>query len=95
MPDLSLEYIDNIDTFFALIAWTVTAWTYFESPSRHCANLYQLLGKPETKLFASLSPEDYKEANRLIAVKIVKHERQGRKQNFVFDISTQKRCTDR
>jgi len=31
---------------------------------RHCSTLYQLLGKPETKLFAHLSPEDYREAQQ-------------------------------
>eukprot|EP00437_Effrenium_voratum_P010532 CAMPEP_0181425446 /NCGR_PEP_ID=MMETSP1110-20121109/15161_1 /TAXON_ID=174948 /ORGANISM="Symbiodinium sp., Strain CCMP421" /LENGTH=825 /DNA_ID=CAMNT_0023548629 /DNA_START=260 /DNA_END=2738 /DNA_ORIENTATION=+ len=52
----------------------------------HCANLYQLLGKPETKLFASLSPEDYKEVRR-ICVEVILHTDMMCHQSMVKDLN--------
>ena len=40
---------------------SVASSAHIELP-RHCAVLYQLLARPETELFGSLSDEDYKEA---------------------------------
>lgn len=52
----------------------------------HCSTLYQLLGKPETKLFAHLSPEDYREVRR-ICVEVILHTDMMCHQNMVKDLN--------
>ncbi|CAK8999705.1 5'-cyclic phosphodiesterase 9A [Durusdinium trenchii] len=52
----------------------------------HCSALYQLLGKPETQLFAHLSADDYKEARR-ICVEVILHTDMMCHQNMVKDLN--------
>jgi len=52
----------------------------------HCAVLYQLLAKPETELFGSLSDDDYKEV-RHICVETILHTDMACHQNMVKDLN--------
>ncbi|CAE7381772.1 Pde9a [Symbiodinium pilosum] len=52
----------------------------------HCAVLYQLLARPETELFGSLSDEDYKEVRR-ICVETILHTDMACHQNMVKDLN--------
>ncbi|CAE6929410.1 PDE9A [Symbiodinium sp. CCMP2592] len=52
----------------------------------HCAVLYQLLAKPETELFGSLSDDDYKEVRR-ICVETILHTDMACHQNMVKDLN--------